>query len=43
MSLRKKVASLEDDLHKVRQEAAGHQQLCSQLEKVIMFDRFLCY
>ncbi|RWR85434.1 Protein kinase domain-containing protein [Cinnamomum micranthum f. kanehirae] len=36
LSLRKKVASLEDDLHKVRQEAAGHQQLCSQLEKELI-------
>lgn len=32
-SLRGKVASLEDDLRKVRQDSADHQHLCSRLEK----------
>ncbi|XP_043702783.1 serine/threonine-protein kinase TOUSLED-like isoform X3 [Telopea speciosissima] len=32
-SLRARVASLEEDLHKSHQEASDHQQLCSQLEK----------
>ncbi|XP_022729156.1 serine/threonine-protein kinase TOUSLED-like isoform X2 [Durio zibethinus] len=32
-SLRAKVAALEDDLHKCRQEASDYQNLCRQLEK----------
>ena len=36
-SLQVKIASLEEDLTKSHQESLRHQQLYSQLEKVLLF------